>query len=441
MSDYAEFKKKVGEFLALYDQLDSLFAAGMEQKKKNKYLQRLDNIANDIKNNHIKLIDSQILELEVKKGEKSIDDLFDESKGDTSQVKFRQLRDKRERILATDLPGYRQYLQGMTEKKVIKRPARKSSKFFDPKLVPKWAQYGALALIVIYTLLGVYTGQPVSGLENILASLISQTLAVYIVLRATKAKGYGPEDALSFVVKTTFILTLLGLVTGFFVMMFVGATLLPSILSGDVSAIIAVGGVILLVLVAFIFVYCAVWMKIFRDSFGCTIVKSAVSFVVYIPVVIICFIVISLVLGIVFYPLHMVIPEKSMDYVAMGKNQGIPFDLPLENFDMSGDMSVSSVSTNRYAYTLSADGKSVTFMNMGATVADCKAIPSQIYNICIKSVAENDGDPSICMNVEEGYERDTCYGGVAKTTGNAAVCDMVKEDFWKESCLSKAQGS
>jgi hypothetical protein len=130
----------------------------------------------------------------------------------------------------------------------------------------------------------------------------------------------------------------------------------------------------------------------------------------------------------------------------------------------SGGGKWNTVTTDKYSYSVSEDGTAAMFSHSGRlAMADCDGMPKRVNSMCVKDVAEEAKDPSLCARLDEsdkssciskvavasndqslcaglgeGFGRDTCYEDIAEKMKDKTICDRIQSDFWKKNCIQKA---
>ncbi|UCG95189.1 MAG: hypothetical protein JSV92_04050 [archaeon] len=58
----------------------------------------------------------------------------------------------------------------------------------------------------------------------------------------------------------------------------------------------------------------------------------------------------------------------------------------------------------------------------------CEALSGNEKDWCIRNIAVEEGDPSVCLMVEDSYYRDSCYRFIALEKDDSSYCDYMKDE-------------
>jgi len=64
----------------------------------------------------------------------------------------------------------------------------------------------------------------------------------------------------------------------------------------------------------------------------------------------------------------------------------------------------------------------------------CEALPGSEKDWCIRDIAVQEGNPSICLLVDDPYYRDSCYRFIALDTGESSYCDYMEDGKRRKWC-------
>lgn len=76
-------------------------------------------------------------------------------------------------------------------------------------------------------------------------------------------------------------------------------------------------------------------------------------------------------------------------------------------------------------------------MGIGCSNACYEAIAIQTHNFSIGDIAKNRLDSSVCEEIEDNYNKDSCYIYVAINEQNLSLCELITDGQIKDGCFEK----